>query len=312
MFRQEDFQAGDRVTLRAEVGGQLTEFIGFITELEPLTISRQTTAEEIRPEKVIAMRKMSPVRVRNSEIRDIERAYAQAFPGMDQRWSSDNQWLMRAGDGITERSNSATPLGASAGLTAIPLEEMEAFYAEHNMPVRLHVPERLVKNVEKFVADNNWELTPEILVMTKDLDAQPVSIPEGYSFRMDVGPDQDWLDRYHFRGQQLPAAALRQLSGEIEGTLGFARLVDKQNRTVAITRATVTSGWLGYSAVEVDPAYRRLGLGTALTQAVLGWGAENGAAHAYLQVISTNVAGIGLYRSLGFAEHHRHRYATKR
>lgn len=41
----------------------------------------------------------------------------------------------------------------------------------------------------------------------------------------------------------------------------------------------------------------------------MAWGAANGADAAYLQVVASNQAGIGLYEKLGFVEHHRHRYA---
>ena len=44
--------------------------------------------------------------------------------------------------------------------------------------------------------------------------------------------------------------------------------------------------------------------------AMLHWGRRHGATRSYLQVITTNEAGLGLYRSLGFTEHHRHRCLT--
>ena len=114
---------------------------------------------------------------------------------------------------------------------------------------------------------------------------------------------------YHFRGRPLPPEALAELAEEIDGELGFGRLLSNEGKdTIAITRGTITSSddgrvWLGYSAVEVAPDYRRQGLGIALGEHMLHWGASRGATNAYLQVLATNDAGIGLYDKLGFIEH---------
>jgi len=59
--------------------------------------------------------------------------------------------------------------------------------------------------------------------------------------------------------------------------------------------------------ISVDPAFHRRGLGRALTIAGLEWMAAAGITTAMLYVDSTNEAGIGLYRSLGFVPHHMDR-----
>ncbi|KQB86158.1 N-acetylglutamate synthase, CG3035 family [Corynebacterium lowii] len=332
-FRSQQIAVGDRVVVRRtlpDTPGHLSDVVGHVLHLDPLTVRpqkvgglpSQAPAVEIPAAQIKVVRKLSPRRVLNSDIRAIEYATAAAFPGLEHRWSEDGQWLLRAGDGITERSNSATPLGASAGLGAVPLEEIAAFYAAHHMPVRLHIPERIGRPAEALCTGPQWERGPEILVMTRDIpsveDSQGVDSPvPGFSFRVDDRPDDAWLAMYHFRGTPLPPRALRLLSATIEGTLGFGRLLDTAGRTVAVTRGTITSSpdgrtWLGYSAVEVAPAYRRRGLATWLGREMLRWGAAQGAKQAYLQVLESNDAGVGLYASQGFIEHHRHRYARYR
>ena len=67
-----------------------------------------------------------------------------------------------------------------------------------------------------------------------------------------------WLSRYHYRGGQLPADALRVLTNH-EGA-GFASVVE-DGVTLAIARATVDERWLCVQAVEVDASARRRGLG---------------------------------------------------
>lgn len=323
IFRSDEVQPGERIVVRRKINGTFSDVIGHVIGLNPLTVRPQEVGgfpssldEVVVPdEQVHVVKRLSPRRIRNSDIRHVETAYAKAFPGTEHTWSSDGQWLLRAGDGITERSNSATPLGRSAGFTAVPVREIEQFYARHDLPPRLHIPERIGTMAEKLIDRGGWTLSPEILVLTRQLADPPAVTESEFTFAIDAQPDDEWLDLYHFRGQALPRKALELLRSDIDGQMGFGRLHTAAGETVAITRATLTDSedertWLGYSAVEVKEAYRRRGLGTQLGAEILGWGARSGAENAYLQAISTNVAGIGLYEKLGFIEHHRHRYAT--
>lgn len=326
-FRSHTPAIGDRVVVRRRIEGadvHWTDVIGHVTALDPLVVRPQSvggmpsTAEEIviPDHQLEVVRILSPRTIRNSDIRAVEVATAKAFPGLSNEWVDG--WLLRAGDGITERSNSASPLGPTTGFDPVPLDAIEEFYAAHQLPVRLHIPERIGKPAHKVISaePEAWHLGPEILVMTRELSTlDPFTLPEGLDFRVDDQPDDDWLNMYHFRGHALPPHALELLRTHIDGQMGFGRLVTSLGQTVAITRATITAAesrtFLGYSAVEVAPAYRRRGLGTSLGARIQHWGAEMGAAEAYLQVISRNEAGIGLYTKLGFTEHHRHRYAER-
>ncbi len=62
--------------------------------------------------------------------------------------------------------------------------------------------------------------------------------------------------------------------------------------------------------VEVSPEHRRQGLGRQVLAALVGWGAEQGATTAYLQVLADNEPARALYDGLGFRTHHVHRYLT--
>lgn len=329
IFRSDDVAVGDRIVVRRllpDTPGHLSDIIGHVVRVSPLTVRPQQVggfessaeAVEIPDDLIKVVKKLSPRRIRNSDIRAVEVATAKAFPGIEHTWTTDGQWLMRAGDGITERSNSAAPLGRSAGFGAVPLAELRGFYARHDLPVTVLIPERIGAPAEKLVEAGGWELGPEIIVMTRSLDGpgpEPgrALVPE-LEFRLDARPDADWLALYNFRGRPLPAEALRLLQDQIDGEMGFGRLLTAAGETVAITRGTLTSSedgrsWLGYSAVEVAEAQRRRGLGTRLGAEMLAWGAASGATDTYLQVIASNAAGRALYAKLGFIEHHRHRYA---
>ena len=63
-------------------------------------------------------------------------------------------------------------------------------------------------------------------------------------------------------------------------------------------------GWLHLGLVEVVPAARRHGFARAVSAALAGWGAEQGASRVVLQVEQSNEPALRLYASLGFVTHH--------
>lgn len=328
-------------------GKKTTDVIGHVLSMDPFVVRPQVRAG-VRADKSVAavdfsdkhiliVKALPDHPVRNSDIRAVETATAKAFPGIAHVVESG--WLLRAGDGITERSNSALPLEPGASTQPVPLEKIKSFYDSHDLPVRIAIPDRIAKPAQALVAGPEWTVGPDIVVMTRSLDGDlpPAELAaESHSaeqvldehsveladVQVDIAdqPDDDWLGLYHFRGTTLPEHALQFLRNEIDGRMCFGRLQVPDNnapegiRTVAITRGTLTESddgrvWLGFSAVEVAADMRRRGLGTLLGIHMMHWGAQHGADSAYLQVLGSNEAGIALYRTLGFTEHHRHRYA---
>ena len=77
---------------------------------------------------------------------------------------------------------------------------------------------------------------------------------------------------------------------------------------MAVGRVAMANGWAGLTAVEVDPAHRRRGLGRAITGALAAAAMQRGAAGLYLQVENGNAAARTLYRQAGFADHHGYHY----
>lgn len=340
-----EVEVGRRVIVRRALseeearatGKKTTDVIGHVLSMDPFVVRPQlragvraddsVAAVDFSDKRVLIVKALPDHPVRNSDIRAVETATAKAFPGIEHVMESG--WLLRAGDGITERSNSALPLLPAASTRPVPLDEIKAFYASHGLPVRIAVPDRIAKPAQALVAEPEWTLGPDIAVMTRPLDTDlpPTNFataahgPELARVAVDIAdqPDDDWLELYHFRGKTLPEHALRLLREEIDGRMCFGRLLVPEGggagmRTVAITRGTLTESedgrvWLGFSAVEVAADMRRRGLGTLLGIHMMHWGASHGADAAYLQVLESNEAGIKLYRTLGFTEHHRHRYA---
>jgi N-acetylglutamate synthase len=127
--------------------------------------------------------------------------------------------------------------------------------------------------------------------------ARPVAVD------VDDAPGDAWIARYG-RSREAEDDVVRSVltSGD---DVAFARVGDP---IVGIGRGVVTDDWVGLSAVEVDPARRREGIGTAVVAALLEWAASLGARSAYLQTVPGNDAALALYEPFGFVTHHSYKY----
>ena len=76
--------------------------------------------------------------------------------------------------------------------------------------------------------------------------------------------------------------------------------------------AAYADDWVGFRGIEVAPEHRGQGLARAVMAALVGWGAEQGATTAYLQVLGDNAPALRLYADLGFRAHHAYRYLAPR
>lgn len=74
--------------------------------------------------------------------------------------------------------------------------------------------------------------------------------------------------------------------------------------------AALDADWLGLHDVHVSTTRRRQGLAGRVVDALLEWGAEQGATTAWLHVETDNEAAIALYERFGFLRHHTCRYLT--
>lgn len=300
---------GSRVTLRYRLppghSHPMTDVIGELVSADDTVVavrSRTGSIVRIAADRVVALKALGPKPIRTSEIRALESAAAAGWPGVEQAWIGG--WLLRAGHGFTGRANSATPIEPHAD--HIALGDITEWFASRGLPTVLLLPDRLGS------APPGWTTRDETIVMAADLDT--VDLPSETVSTMSGSPDEDWLGLYRYRGKALPDGALEVISAIRGGRTGFARIGSSATTTLAIGRGAVTSApdgrtWVGLTAVEVAPEHRRNGLGTRICGELLGWGRDQGATHAYLQVSAANTGALELYRAMGFVEHHRYRYA---
>ncbi|PXX65185.1 ribosomal protein S18 acetylase RimI-like enzyme [Nocardia tenerifensis] len=310
---------GRRVVLRYRLPAgypqPLTDVIGELVSLDPPTVrGADGQVVAVTPDRVVALKALGPRPIRTGEIRSLEAAAADGWPGVEHTWIDG--WLVRAGNGYTGRANSAVPLGGSDGpaeVTQAAIERIGEWYAAHGLPLLLALPDRLATLPPEW---NSWRETVMLAI-----DIENFVLPQGPSMvRVATQPDAAWLEMHRFEGEAPTPQRLSAREPDVEvltavrdGELGFASL--GVPTPIAIGRGAVTTApdgrrWIGLTCVAVGAEHRRKGLGSLVCAELIRWGHARGATHAYLQVEAGNSAALALYRELGFVEHHMYRYAA--
>jgi N-acetylglutamate synthase len=241
-----------------------------------------------------------------NEILELEQVAARHWRGTEEEWLGG--WLLRAAEGFTGRANSALPL-ADPGM---PLDDAVAavmsWYRARRLTPMFAVPLPL-ERLDTYFSERKWlTRSSPAFVMTADLANVPPlpELPSDAAFRIGAEPDDSWLRLYHYRGQAQQPPVIRKLLASAE----FQAFVSIRSggEAIAVGRLSIAGGWAGITAVEVDPAHRRRGLGSALTQAICAEAATRGVRRAFLQVEIVNTAAQALYESCGFRYSHRYQY----
>ena len=213
-------------------------------------------------------------------------------------------WVLRATGGFTGRANSVLPLRAPGMPLEQALGQARAWYHGHGLPLRLMIPSEARRLLDAELGERGWPIQYGALVMAGRLDLLHADARTDVAVQLDERPDDAWFARYRDgAGTSDTARALLTR----HDTVVFASIRDGDH-TLAIGRATLDDHWVGITAVEVDAAVRRSGLGTAVMAALWHWGRERGAVHSYLQVHDENAAAIGMYERQGYWVHHDYRY----
>ncbi|MGH8861913.1 MAG: GNAT family N-acetyltransferase, partial [Jatrophihabitantaceae bacterium] len=184
------------------------------------------------------------------------------------------------------------------------LTRARAWYQQRGLPLRLLVPSEARRLLDAELGERGWPIEYGARVMAARLDQLHAPVRPDVEVRIDAAPDGAWLARYR-DGAGAGDIARGLLTRH--DTVGFASVRDG-DRCVAIGRATVDDGWLGVTAVEVEPALRRSGLARTVSAALWQWGRDRGATSSYLQVSDGNEAAVAMYTAQGYWVHHNYRY----
>lgn len=307
-------RVGERWVIRYRLAdGSATDATGWL-EAGTVDRLRMTTRHgevvEIALDRVVAARRApvayggpDPARTGADELEQIA---AQA-------WIADSaplgEWKLRAGGGFTRRANSCLAVGDPGRPLAEALTRVAGYAAEHQIPARVQVVEGSTE--DEAIRAQGWQPEPvAVAVLAVRLDRWLGPDPPDPIVNVSATLTSDWEEAYP-RARPVAAGesalAYRLLTSARPRV--FASLADG-GRLVAIGRGQVTSGWLGISAVWVEPAHRRTGQAARVMRGLGNWAARLGARWAYAQVATSNDAALGAYQRIGFVPHHRYLYRT--
>ena len=302
---------GHRVVIRSLVHGHtgpsggpaMTDVVGVLQAYDGTTaevVRRDGTPVAVPVADIVSAKRVPAAAGRRISSEDLQRICAEGWPAPVSE--PLGEWVLRAAGGFTGRANSVLVAGDPGVPSAQALAHVVGFYQRHVLPPRAQVVAGSAW-ADGFAA-SGW---------------QPMAGPRGGAevmvARLRGGPspreevvlnehtDDAWMRLYN-RASGHDAALVRRL---LEGPddVAFARVGDPP---VAIGRMVVTGAWAGLSAVEVDAAHRRRGIGSAVVDALVAWAAGRGARWCYLQVTEDNVGALALWHRYGFREHHAYRY----
>ncbi|MEU8315577.1 GNAT family N-acetyltransferase [Micromonospora sp. NPDC048887] len=329
MLRQQD--VGHRIVVRRIVGIRegrtlFSDALGELVELSETHITLSTDAGPLRVPvaEVHRAKRVPPARRPTAAaVVALELAADEAWPAPVRGRLGD--WRLRWADGWTGRANSALPVGDPDRPLPDALDAVQRWYAERGGSALVNTPLPLAAPVGAELDARGWTSRPPVLVQTVPLRTliappeAPADVPPDPGSTVPAGadapptgtppvtlagaPGDDWLAISASRKGGLPDAARHVLTAV--DRVRFAELrVD--GRVLAIARGTVTGDgrWLGVSLLEVLPEARRRGFAAAVVRALAGWGADEGATRAFLQVEQSNIGAVALYRRLGFTTHH--------
>ncbi len=220
-------------------------------------------------------------------------------------------WTLRAANGFTRRANSVLPLGDPGLATDEALAYVRTWYESRGLPAYVQVATGAEGTQELLgaeLADDGWELDVSALVRIAalapvgDLDAGPAEA----DVVLTRAADAVWMARY--QRFETPGPEVEKV---LHGgpSVWFATVYGEEpGKAAAIGRCVVDGRWAGFSAVEVDPAYRRRGLATAVMAVLARRALDEGASAAWLQVEADNEGARALYEGMGFATHHRYHH----
>ncbi|WP_329116385.1 GNAT family N-acetyltransferase [Streptomyces sp. NBC_01353] len=309
---------GKRVSVRyvtdsGAPGERFTDAVGVLTSWDAgvLLITRRT-GETVRiAESMLVAGKVvpaAPARRRGpaASFEELARVLARGWEPVESE--PLGEWTLRAAAGFTRRANSALPLGDPGLPLDEALERVRDWYARRDLPAYIQTATGAEGTQELLCAElerRGWhsEVSAEVrtggLAPIGDLDADVSSVLLSRSL------DASWLGRYNRSGEPGPHV-LKVLTGG--PSVWFASVPGTGDIPAAIGRCVVDGRWAGFMAVEVDPAYRRQGLATAVMTALARQALDEGASAAWLQVEKENDGARALYEGMGFAVHHHYHH----
>ena len=251
-------------------------------------------------------------------IRTLEELSLNAWPCLQQ--ILDDGWVLRFAEGYTKRANSVTPLylgteNLTGNLTGNLTEKIkccETVYSSWNLPSIFRLTDTAQwSSLDQTLSEMGYTKQDTISVQVKSITNHNV-FSGALDFTLEHQLSTEWLDHF-VHTDNLPLQHWNTLSTMLEmipNTTCYGYLKDR-HRLCSIGLGVLERNYLGIFCLTTAQKQRRQGYATQLLAAMTDWGRSKGATTVYLQVKTSNQAGINLYNKLGFTEAYQYFYRIK-
>ncbi len=244
-----------------------------------------------------------------SQLTMLEELSLNAYPGV-QMLHYDG-WVLCLSPGRWRRANSIQIMNPSMLLLDEKIAACEALYGAHGKSTVFKLTRQSPTALEPELIARGYTYDAETSVQTMTLDTVP-ALAEFKDVTAALEPDAAFTEPFfhiHHMDEEV-RGPWRRIQQGILPLCGYLRL-EAGGETVAVAIGVVERGWLGVYGVGVAPEQQRRGYAQRIMQALMAWGAANGATHSYLQVMRDNLAALALYDRLGYREAYRYWYRQK-
>jgi len=245
----------------------------------------------------------------DNPIRLLEELTLNAWPSLQTVY--DDGWVLRFANGYTRRANSVHPLYPPLGDLNDHIHRCENEYRRRGQPTVFKMtPLALPKELDTALARRGYKEQSVTSVQTLSLESLDLPQPETVTLAPDVS--DDWLALFCRLSETnlRHLDTMRRMIASIVPNRCFA-ILHRDGAPAAIGLAVVEKGYVGLYDITTAAALRNRGIGRQLMLVLLHWGRDNGAAQAYLQVMTTNAPALRLYETLGFREVYQYWYRVK-
>jgi len=234
----------------------------------------------------------------------IEEGFSQAWPALLQEHVSG--WRLKAGGGVSRRTNSANPTSVSRPLVEV-LPAIESFYEAQRLPALIRTLDFQRENLEGVLEANGYQPEGE----TRTLYAPTLGDGDASQTTIEANASDRWIEGVTFaQGRTAKEKSIyKDHVSRVNLRSAFAQTLDSDREPVSWGYGAIDAKHLYIESVVTRPDRRGQGHGKKMVHALFGWARSHGVLSSVLQVQADNEAACRFYKGLGFADElYRYRY----
>jgi len=219
-----------------------------------------------------------------------------------------NGWVLRFGEGLTRRANSANPLRGPRETNDVLITACEALYQRRQLPTIFRLPSIIDPDLDERLNELGYGREGESCVRYGKLTA--VKAANDPDVQLLSRPTREWFAAMGALQNHTPEQrrTYRRIVGSIAVPAAFAGLAI-DGEIVALAYGAVHDRLLCYESVITNPRRQRRGYARRIITSLAAWARDQGAEGACLEVEAHNTAALALYDVVGLkTELYRYHY----